>query len=104
MYNLQPQMINQRTLSACNNAAWCIGGSTRLMFPWLFQGRAIATDSTDLFASSLDELMCCVRFAGEVAIKCSSEELKPFALQALERFVWILQVLLLSQSLLAPRM
>ncbi|EFN51057.1 hypothetical protein CHLNCDRAFT_59360 [Chlorella variabilis] len=65
MYNLQPQMINQRTLSACNNAAWCIG---------------------------------------EVAIKCSSEELKPFALQALERFVWILQVLLLSQSLLAPRM
>jgi hypothetical protein len=31
-------------------------------------------------------------FAGELAIKCSNEELKPFVLQALERFAWILQV------------
>lgn len=25
LYNLEPQMVNQRTLSACNNAAWCMG-------------------------------------------------------------------------------
>ena len=30
--------------------------------------------------------------AGELAIKCSSEELKPIALQALERLAMMLQV------------
>ena len=25
LYNLEPQMINKDTLSACNNAAWCMG-------------------------------------------------------------------------------
>lgn len=53
LYNLEPSMVTQRTVSACNNAAWCMG---------------------------------------ELAIKCSSDELKPFALQALERLATILQV------------
>ncbi|PRW61530.1 transportin-1-like isoform X1 [Chlorella sorokiniana] len=53
LYNLEPQMVNQRTLSACNNAAWCMG---------------------------------------ELAIKCSGDELRPIALQALERLARILQV------------
>ncbi|KAI3424477.1 hypothetical protein D9Q98_010027 [Chlorella vulgaris] len=53
LYNLQPAMINQRTLSACNNAAWSMG---------------------------------------ELAIKCSSDELRPIALPALEQLALILQV------------
>lgn len=53
LYNLEPNMINQRTLSACNNAAWCMG---------------------------------------ELAIKCSGEEVKPFALPALERLATLLQM------------
>ncbi len=26
LHNLEPQMVTQATMSACNNACWCLGG------------------------------------------------------------------------------
>eukprot|EP00887_Chlorella_sp_A99_P008169 scaffold12.g8169.t1 len=53
MYNLEPQMVTQHNMSACNNACWSLG---------------------------------------ELAIKCSTQELSPVALQALERLAMIISV------------
>lgn len=140
LYNLEPQMVNQRTLSACNNAAWCMGEQRPPLLEaaggpcccvWKRNGRPILPPPGDMACQH-----ACVRAdwvgaaqggamrwqhgeyradsprqagcppgahvplsppnpnppAGELAIKCSGEELRPIALQALERLARILQV------------
>ena len=119
LYNLEPQMINKDTLSACNNAAWCMGecarrcltlvctysmacgrrcsrASASLLLGWTAMLAAHAKPAQPLIPPLYAPL---VMTAGELAIKCSSEELKPIALQALERLAMILQVPVPGQRL-----
>jgi len=50
LYNLEPQMVNQPTLSSCNNAAWCMGERTLCRgWPAVMQsGRGVHSGATSI--------------------------------------------------------
>ncbi|GAB4816534.1 hypothetical protein N2152v2_003580 [Parachlorella kessleri] len=75
LHNLEPQMVSQATISACNNACWCLGGSS----PSYELGRGVGHAAA-------------APVGGELVLKSSVEEVGPLAVQVVERLLPIMQV------------